>query len=56
MRRAGNQSVCGTLGLTEFAKRRGALSKEEALSIIEGIPKTGLYTDPGTARKKPKPG
>jgi len=38
--------VFGTLGLIEFAKKHGALSKEEALSIIEEIPRTSLYITP----------
>jgi len=38
--------VFGTLGLIEFAKNHGALSKEEALSILKEIPKTSLYITP----------
>jgi predicted nucleic acid-binding protein len=35
--------VIGTLGLIEFAKKHGAISKEEALSLIAKIPYTSLY-------------
>jgi len=38
--------VFGTLGLIEFAKKHGALSKEEALRILEEIPRTSLYITP----------
>lgn len=35
--------VLGTLGLIEFAKRYGVITKEEALNILERIPSTSLY-------------
>lgn len=35
--------VLGTLGLIEFAKKHGAITKEEALSLLEKIPQTSLY-------------
>ena len=35
--------VIGTLGLIEFAKKHGILTKEEALSLLDMIPDTSLY-------------
>uniref|UniRef100_A0A7J3YU78 DUF3368 domain-containing protein n=1 Tax=Ignisphaera aggregans TaxID=334771 RepID=A0A7J3YU78_9CREN len=35
--------VLGTLGLIEFAKRRGVITKEEALNLLERIPSTSLH-------------
>ncbi len=35
--------VIGTLGLIEFAKKHGAISKIEALELINKIPGTSLY-------------
>ncbi len=35
--------VIGTLGLIEFAKKHGAISKIEALELINKIPDTSLY-------------
>jgi len=34
--------VLGTLGLTEFAKRHGVITKEEALNLLKRIPSTSL--------------
>lgn len=38
--------VFGTLGLIEFAKKRGVVSKEEALELLKRIPDTSLYITP----------
>lgn len=38
--------VFGTLGFIEFAKKHGAVTKEEALSLLEKIPNTSLYIKP----------
>ncbi|MCD6340415.1 MAG: hypothetical protein J7L51_00490 [Desulfurococcales archaeon] len=35
--------VMGTLGLIEFAKKHGIITKEEALNLLERIPSTSLY-------------
>ena len=35
--------VMGTLGLIEFAKKYGVITKEEALNLLERIPSTSLY-------------
>ena len=35
--------VLGTLGLIEFAKRYGVITKEEALNLLERIPSTSLH-------------
>ena len=35
--------VLGTLGLIEFAKRHGVITKEETLNLLERIPSTSLY-------------
>ena len=38
--------VLGTLGLIEFSKKHGILTKEEALSLLDMIPMTSLYIKP----------
>lgn len=35
--------VLGTLGLIEFAKRYGVITKEEALNLLKRIPSTSLH-------------
>ncbi|MEB3788297.1 MAG: hypothetical protein GSR72_00185 [Desulfurococcales archaeon] len=35
--------VFGTLGLIEFAKKHGIISKEEALKLLDLLPDTSLY-------------
>ena len=43
--------VIGTLGLIEFAKKHGAISKREALELLERIPGTSLYITPELLRE-----
>ncbi len=43
--------VLGTLGLIEFAKKHGVMTKEEALSLLEKIPNTSLYITPELLRE-----
>jgi len=44
-------NVIGTLGLIEFAKKHGVITKEEALNLLEKIPRTSLYLSPELLRK-----
>ncbi|MEM1611318.1 MAG: DUF3368 domain-containing protein [Sulfolobales archaeon] len=38
--------VIGTLGLIELAKKQGAISKNQALELLNRIPDTSLYITP----------
>ena len=44
-------NVMGTLGLIEFAKKLGSITKIKALKLIEAIPNTSLYIDPNILSK-----
>jgi len=43
--------VLDALGLVEFAKKHGVVTKEEALSLLEKIPSTSLYITPELLRE-----
>jgi len=43
--------VIGTLGLVEFSKKHGVISKREALELLERIPSTSLYITPELLRE-----